>query len=109
VPNQEKDLNGPTSVTYHDNPTKLPMILLPIRELMQALSALTLANPFWLHVKQEWEFRGFNTEQFSNQKSRSIFKAANQFPRLALTPAASFRGWPEAPDLPAAEAAQSTR
>jgi len=46
VPNQEKVINQATRVTYHDRPDKLPMILLPNRELMQANFVPALDNSF---------------------------------------------------------------
>lgn len=63
MPNQEKVSNRPASVTYHDKPAKLPQILLPIRELMQALSAHARANSFCTQMEQDWESRGFKMEQ----------------------------------------------
>jgi hypothetical protein len=59
VPNQEKVTNQANHVTYHDKPCKLPMILLPNRELMQANFVLAPDNPFGKKKKQEWEPRGF--------------------------------------------------
>ena len=59
MPNQEKVINQPTRVTYHDRPDNLSMILLPNRELMQANFVPAPDNSFGKKIKQEWESRGF--------------------------------------------------
>jgi hypothetical protein len=55
VPNQEKVINRIICVTYHDKARYMRMILLPIRELMQAHSALVVVNSLCSLAKQEWE------------------------------------------------------
>jgi hypothetical protein len=58
VPNQEKVINRAKSVTYHDNPANVRMILLPNGEIMQAHFALELDKSFGVYAKQEWELGG---------------------------------------------------
>jgi hypothetical protein len=58
VPNQEKVINRVNRVTYHDKARYMRMILLPIRELMQAHFALAVDNSFCSLGKQQWEFMG---------------------------------------------------
>ena len=55
MPNQEKVINRVNRVTYHDKAGYMRMILLPIRELMQAYFALVMDNSFCTLEKQEWE------------------------------------------------------
>jgi len=59
VPYQEKVINQVNRVTYHDRPENLSMILLPNRELMQAIFVPALDNSFGWRMKQEWESPGF--------------------------------------------------
>ncbi len=64
MPNQEKVINQDKRVTYRDNSRKLPMILLPNRELMQVNSVPASRNFFRKCRKQEWNHAEFKTEQF---------------------------------------------
>ena len=55
MPNQENVIIRVNCVTYHDKTGNVSMILLPNRELMQAISVLTVDNSFCMQMKQEWE------------------------------------------------------
>ena len=55
MPNQEKVINRVNRVTYHDTAKYVRMILLPIRELMQAHFTLAVDNSLCSLAKQEWE------------------------------------------------------
>ncbi len=72
MPNQEKIIKRAIRVTYRDNITYLPMILLPNRELMQANFLPLARNPLWELMKQEWESSGFNAEQFCGQDAPAV-------------------------------------
>lgn len=58
MPNQENAINQVIRVTYHDTAEYVRMILLPIRELMQADFALAVDISLYTLAKQEWESQG---------------------------------------------------
>jgi hypothetical protein len=62
VPNQEKVINRVNRVTYHDKAGYMRMILLPIRELMQAHFAVAADNCFRTLEKQERESQELQNE-----------------------------------------------
>ncbi len=83
VPNQEKVINRDICVTYHDNSRKLPLILLPNREIKQANSAPEMKNSHLNAGEARIGTGGFKTELFLGRIAPALSSPALQFPAMA--------------------------
>jgi hypothetical protein len=109
VPNQEKVINQVIRVTYHDNAGYVRMILLPIRELMQAHFALAEDNSLRTLAKQEWESHGHQNGTILEMGGPGSPLGDFQLPGPASSRPVSFKDGPRNPASFAEKPGHSTR